>query len=98
MPYTIFTVHTSAEKALNRFACSPSQVVVVVTGGVAVVVVTPLSAVVVVGDVSGVTVDPSGYGHMISVGGLVASGLGHQVTAVVVGETKQPGLCSPTSS
>ena len=42
----------------------------------------------VVAGVSGVvSPGPSGYQHSISAGGFVAPGLGHQVTAVVVGET-----------
>ena len=48
--------------------------------------------------VSGHLVPSSSYQHINSGEGVVTSGLGHQVTAVVVGDWKQPGLSSPTSS
>ena len=39
-----------------------------------------------------------GYQHSIDCGGSVAFGSGHQVTASVVGETKQEGLLTPSNS
>lgn len=67
---------------------------------VAAVVVVPVAAVVeLVSSVTGVSVPPSLYQQIIFLGGLVGGTAGgHHVTAVVVGETKQAGLCSPSSS